>query len=631
MGKGSKRSSRVKSRAINVGGKTRNVQIGSAAEKKYLAQGGTVGTEADKAARSTYLKSLNTPGSANYRDESALMDRDIANGGKTLPNGMPGPINQEEKDLQKLADVNPELADQKMDELGYDKTLAGATREDVLADLKSRGIQANDQTILGATQRLNDASGFKRFQGGYEQLKDTPVDTSLGGAMSRINQVLPSDAAQKPDTTPMVDDFFNTDPTVQQSTQDIMDWLSPPSVRKELSKQMKSIIGAQDAILEDKLDLMNVERLMDGSEQDIRDEVTAAQGFATDSQVRALAIARNKTLLAEASFIQDQISIQEQAVANKISLLNYEKDMANTQFQQRSWALNYQQQNNQFMYNAYKDTVNTQIQALGWDGVWDAYSKDPAQLAKLSKMTGMSSVAIEKAARLAADQRARDIAQQQAAINASNRSGLSSVPSDQLYSGLSPQTATAVRTKVSKFSTEPMVQNFATIQDGYLFTNSLAANTTNPADDQALIYSLAKALDPGSVVREGEYATAQKYAQSWIKSYGKGVEQALTGTGFLSQDARRNIKQTIENRYKSAERTYNNLYSQYTQGINSLTGRTDGNAFLIDYTVPTVTGGQDIDEQPTQNDVAVFDEVVGTQSGWWDTLKHTIGIGPWRL
>lgn len=155
----------------------------------------------------------------------------------------------------------------------------------------------------------------------------------------------------------------------------------------------------------------------------------------------------------------------------------------------------------------------------------------------------------------------------------------------QLYAGLSSATATAVRAKVSQFKSEPIIQNFATVQEGKNFASSLSNTTTNPADDQALIYALAKALDPGSVVREGEYATAQKYAQSWISAYGKGVEQALLGTGFLSETARKNIKSTIDQKYASALTSYNNLYGQYASGINNLTGRSDGKDFIVDYAV----------------------------------------------
>jgi hypothetical protein len=154
-----------------------------------------------------------------------------------------------------------------------------------------------------------------------------------------------------------------------------------------------------------------------------------------------------------------------------------------------------------------------------------------------------------------------------------------------LYSGLNSATSTAVRGQVGAFKSEPLVQNFAVIQEGRNLVKSLSDTTKNPVDDQALIYSLAKALDPGSVVREGEYATAQKYAQSWIKAYGKGVTQAIAGTGFLSEEARKNIKATIESKYDSSKTSYDNLYNQYAKGINSLTGRKNGTDFLRDYVI----------------------------------------------
>jgi dsDNA-binding SOS-regulon protein len=160
---------------------------------------------------------------------------------------------------------------------------------------------------------------------------------------------------------------------------------------------------------------------------------------------------------------------------------------------------------------------------------------------------------------------------------------------EQLYTGLKSTTATAVRAKVGAFKSETMVTNFSTIQDGYNFAKSISSTTTNPADDQALIYSLAKALDPSSVVREGEYATAQKYAQSWVSAYGKGVSQALAGTGFLSTKARENIKKVIEAKYLSSKKSYDNVYKQYIDGINSLTGRNDGSKFIVDYSTTNTT------------------------------------------
>lgn len=72
------------------------------------------------------------------------------------------------------------------------------------------------------------------------------------------------------------------------------------------------------------------------------------------------------------------------------------------------------------------------------------------------------------------------------------------------------------------------------------------------------------------------------------------MTQAVNGTGFLSEQARKNIKATIEAKYNTSKKTYDNLYKQYETGINSLTGRQDGDKFIKDYTVgdvPQSTGG----------------------------------------
>lgn len=172
----------------------------------------------------------------------------------------------------------------------------------------------------------------------------------------------------------------------------------------------------------------------------------------------------------------------------------------------------------------------------------------------------------------------------------------------QLYAGLSSPTATAVRGQVSAFKSEPTVTNFSTIQEGRNFAKSLPTTTKNPADDQALIYSLAKALDPGSVVREGEYATAQKYAQSWVNAFGKGISQAIAGTGFLSEAARKNIKDTIESKYLASEKSYNNTYNQYVNSINNLTGRNDGKNFVKSYSI-----GGEVLVAPDGTEVVIID------------------------
>ena len=152
-----------------------------------------------------------------------------------------------------------------------------------------------------------------------------------------------------------------------------------------------------------------------------------------------------------------------------------------------------------------------------------------------------------------------------------------------LYSGLSTKTATAVRQKVSNYKTEPVVTNFNVVNEGYNFIQSIPDNTTNPADDQGMLYAFAKIMDPNSVVREGEYATVQKYAQSWAQSFGFDAERIFSNAKFLSEEAIKNMKTTIERKFSASRKNYDNVYQEYSRSINDLTGRKDGEKFLVNY------------------------------------------------
>jgi len=150
-------------------------------------------------------------------------------------------------------------------------------------------------------------------------------------------------------------------------------------------------------------------------------------------------------------------------------------------------------------------------------------------------------------------------------------------------SELSSSMLSKVQTMSNSFDKLGVVKNFNAISEAKQFVDSLGNTTTNPSDDQGLIYAFAKTMDPDSAVREGEYATAQKYSQSMINSFGKSVSQALKGTGFLTPEARENMKKTINSKYKANKSIYDNTYNEYARKINNITGRNDGSDYLTNY------------------------------------------------
>lgn len=83
----------------------------------------------------------------------------------------------------------------------------------------------------------------------------------------------------------------------------------------------------------------------------------------------------------------------------------------------------------------------------------------------------------------------------------------------------------------------------------------------NPAEQMALIFSTMKMLDPGSTVREGEYANAQNttgaMGQLW-NMYNKAKDGK-----FLDPTQINNFRNMVESQYVAAEESYGRTYDHY--------------------------------------------------------------------
>jgi hypothetical protein len=126
-----------------------------------------------------------------------------------------------------------------------------------------------------------------------------------------------------------------------------------------------------------------------------------------------------------------------------------------------------------------------------------------------------------------------------------------------------------------EFQALPGVKRFGDIRAARQQIRTVALNPNPTAqDDIALIFSYMRMLDPGSVVREGEFATAQNATgvpSAILNAYNK----ALSGER-LNPTQRRNMAQTAENLYRTERESYNGLATQYqdlarSQGIEPTT------------------------------------------------------------
>lgn len=133
------------------------------------------------------------------------------------------------------------------------------------------------------------------------------------------------------------------------------------------------------------------------------------------------------------------------------------------------------------------------------------------------------------------------------------------------------------------FESKDIVKKYNATVDAINVVNGIDPKSKNPADHQQVVYAFAKALDPDSAVREGEYATIKKYAQSSIDKYRKEISNALNGTGFLSENAIRNIQATMNQTYTSRKPIYDNAVSETSRVINNVAGGDVAGEIIADY------------------------------------------------
>lgn len=161
-----------------------------------------------------------------------------------------------------------------------------------------------------------------------------------------------------------------------------------------------------------------------------------------------------------------------------------------------------------------------------------------------------------------------------------------------LYDQYDFRTANAILSERSKFDQHIDVKRYTNLIDSRNAINGIDPKTKNPADHQAIIYNFAKALDPESVVREGEYETIKKYSQGFFTRYKGEINQAINGTGFLSEKAIKDIQSTINQRVLSSQRQYDNVAQQFARNIDEIAGEPGtGSRFLVDYNATNDSSG----------------------------------------
>jgi peptidoglycan hydrolase-like protein with peptidoglycan-binding domain len=194
-----------------------------------------------------------------------------------------------------------------------------------------------------------------------------------------------------------------------------------------------------------------------------------------------------------------------------------------------------------------------------------------------------------------------------------------------ILSGLSAGIQSRLLQIAGAVDSSEITKRFNSAVEGLNIINGIDPMSLNPADHQAIVYAFAKGLDPDSAVKEGEYETIKKYAQSSIDKYGKEISNAINGTGFLSPAAIQNIQKTMNGALSSRRVAYDNLRKEKGRIIDNIAGIPVSNEILTDYGGGLIPQTEKTPETPEE----IFKSVVTQEPekpGFFKSLWGALGF-----
>ena len=260
------------------------------------------------------------------------------------------------------------------------------------SDFASRQQLAQQYGIQGytGTGPQNIELG-KKFRELYEAKKAAPVPQ--GGAEARA--AIQEAAVPKGEPTPVdptkqfFDIYGGMNPIESQIYQQLSTLLSSTTTKQSLTDLYKQEFAAQ-GIQGLNLELADINRIMEGTEDDIRNEISNAGGFATESQIQALTGARNKTLLRKANYLTDVINAKNDYVENIVNLTKGDREQISKDLNDKLGITKTLLDMTQTMQKNAKENYQSIIDKIGWDGFAKTLGGNKEQIKRVEQIFGLA-------------------------------------------------------------------------------------------------------------------------------------------------------------------------------------------------------------------------------------------------
>src|SRR3990167_3371961 len=457
-----------------------------------------------------------------------------------------------------------------------------AGQDSSFAARKQLAQQYGIQGYAGTAQQNIDLS--KKYLEAYNANKAKPVPDTGAQARSEIASYFEEAPQQQenPEQT-FFDTYMNMNPVIKSFYDQIQQSLSTPQTTTSFKDEYTKLLTEQ-GVPALQTEYMNIKNIMDGTEDDIRTEITKSGGFATESQVQALAGARNKVLLKQANVLQRQLALKEDYVDQLMQFSQLDRKQVSDDLDRKLGLTEKLASIQEKMTTAAKDNYQKIVDTVGYQGLADALGGDKAAQNVAEQALGLPKNALSNTAFLTMKKPTTSMSGSIQEYEYAKSQGYKgsfvdyqnedanrkrSIASAGAGGGLTPaQINSSVNTIAGAFDNEQIVKSYNTVQEGYQTIKNIGVDTKSPADDIAFIYAFAKIMDPNSVVREGEYNTIQKYAQTWADNFQFSAKRIFSNTNFLTPDAKQKMLNALAPKIQTITSQYKNLQAEYQRQVN---------------------------------------------------------------
>lgn len=180
---------------------------------------------------------------------------------------------------------------------------------------------------------------------------------------------------------------------------------------------------------------------------------------------------------------------------------------------------------------------------------------------------------------------------------------------------ISNQTTDNERALLNQFNSEPIVKDYNTILAKKMSVDAIIKSGVGGPGDLALVYEFMKGLDPTSVVRESEYATAAKSGNIFAGALSKFNGYFKETGGFMPKATGEAFQSIVNSKLGVQTQLYNNVKKQY-EGVAGRQGLNPQNV-VLDYGAGAVVTTPPAGPQSSAGLEEDYDKAVNTESSSW--------------